>query len=121
VMPSYGEAFCRPVAEALVCGSTPIVTTNTGMTDYINDSNGFLIESTPTSVITENKNLNSNFDMYTAKETWSKPHLLSLIDKMRKVFDLHKSKSEKLKDKQENGKSSIDIFSYEAIGKKLCI
>jgi glycosyltransferase involved in cell wall biosynthesis len=36
VMPSRGEAFCRPAIDAMGFGNTPIVTNGTGMTSFIN-------------------------------------------------------------------------------------
>ena len=121
VAPSYGEAFCRPAAEALVLGKTPIVNQNTGMKDYINDTNGFLVKGHKTPVIISPRPLSKDFDFYNASEYWYKPDIYDLIDKLKRVYELHKNKNEELTKKQNNGLSSLDMFSYETIGKKLCI
>lgn len=119
VMPSYGESFCRPAAEALLCGKTPIVNSNTGMTDFINTDNGFLIKNHATPVICSPRPLSSSFDMYTSNEHWYKPDIYDLVDKLRTVYE--NKNSQQIKDKQEAGRKSVDQFSYSEIGKKLCI
>lgn len=119
VMPSYGEAFCRPAAEALLCGKTPIVNSNTGMTDFIDETNGFRIKSSPVPVVCNPRPLSNIFDMYTGNEHWYKVDIYDLVDKLRYVYDT--KKSEELKEKQANGKQSADKFSYLEVGKKLCI
>lgn len=121
VAPSYGEAFCRPAAEALVLGKTPIVNQNTGMKDYINEHNGFLVKSHKTPVILEHRTLSKDFDLYNADEYWYKIDMYDLIDKMRSVYNMHCKKDPQLIAKQENGISCLNNFSYESIGSKLCI
>jgi len=121
VAPSYGEAFCRPAAEALVLGKTPIVNQNTGMKDYINDSNGFLVKSHKVPVIVNDRPLSKNFDIYNASEYWYKPDIYDMIDKLRLVYNMNKNKDKELTNKQNNGMSSVNNFSYTNIGKNLCI
>lgn len=121
VAPSYGEAFCRPAAEALVLGKTPIVNKNTGMKDYINDDNGFLVKSHKTPVILEQRTLSTDFDIYNADEYWYKIDIYDLIEKMKLVYNLHKQNDIELTKKRERGISSSDNFSYNSIGSKLCI
>lgn len=121
VMPSKGEAFCRPAAEALILGKTPIVTNNTGMIDYINNDNGFLIKSYKTPVVINNRPLSNDFDLYNAKEYWNQIDLYSLISQMQEVYSMHKNNRQKLLDKKELGYKNIDQFSYQNIGEKLCI
>ena len=119
VMPSYGEAFCRPAAEALLCGKTPIVNSNTGMTDFIDDSNGFKVKSSAVPVICNPRPLSNIFDMYTGNEHWYKVDIYDLVDKLRSVYNMRNS--DELKEKQNNGKKCLEKFSYSEIGKKLCI
>lgn len=120
VMPSYGEAFCRPAAEALVLGKTPIVTDNTGMTDFINKDNGFIISSKKSPVILDARTLSNDFDTYNANEYWYQPNIYSLIQCMKQVYDLYKKNNSSYKAKQEKGKQCKDQFSYDTIGKKIC-
>lgn len=121
VMPSYGEAFCRPAAEALVLGKTPIVTDNTGMIDHINSENGFLIKSYKTPVITLNRTLSKEFDIYNANEYWYKINIYSLIEHMQTVYNMSKQDRKTLQNKKQIGIDSLDLFSYQNIGTKLCI
>lgn len=119
IMPSYGEAFCRPAAEALVLGKTPIVNKNTGMSDFINDSNGFLIKSGKVPVLLNHKPLSDEYDFYNSNQSWYKIDVYDLVEKLRYVYK--NRDSEDLKTKSQNGQSSIDNFSYQSIGSKLCI
>jgi glycosyltransferase involved in cell wall biosynthesis len=121
VMPSYGESFCRSAYEALVLGNTPIVTDNTGMTDYINSNNGSIIKSYRTPVVMNNRNLFSEFDIYNANEYWYKVNIYDLIDNMRSAYSMYKTDRKKWQQKKDLGKQSIDEFSYKTIGDKLCI
>jgi glycosyltransferase involved in cell wall biosynthesis len=121
VAPSYGEAFCRPAAEAVVLGKTPIVNQNTGMKDYITDDNGFLVKSHRTPVILNQRTLSEDFDIYNANEYWYKVDIYDLIEKMRMVYDMHQKQDSLLLRKQQNGMSCLNNFSYESIGSKLCI
>ena len=121
VAPSYGEAFCRPAAEALVLGKTPIVNKNTGIKDYITEENGFLVKSTKTPVIVTNRPLSNDFDIYNADEYWYKVDIYDLIEKMKLAYSMHSKKDKALNDKKEAGIASLANFSYTEIGAKLCI
>lgn len=120
VMPSYGEAYCRPAAEALVLGKTPIVTDHTGMTDFVNKKNGFIISSQKTPVITGQRTLSKDFDIYNANSYWYRPNIYVMIDHMRTVYEMSKKDRKTLEEKRQLGRDSMDQFSYETIGKKIC-
>jgi glycosyltransferase involved in cell wall biosynthesis len=121
VMPSYGEAFCRPAAEALCLGKIPIVTDNTGMIDFINSENGFVVQSSKTPVIVDKRTLSEDFDIYNAQEYWYKVQIYDLIDKMRAAYSLYKDNRKAFEAKRNVGLSQIEQFSYKNIGQKLCI
>ena len=106
VMPSYGEAFCRPVVDALGYGNTPIVTDNTGMIDYIKKSNGYIVQSREEPVFTTQAPLPY---IYTAKENWQSIDVLDLMAKMRDAYNNKDSKK----------KTNMSQFSYKSIGKKI--
>jgi glycosyltransferase involved in cell wall biosynthesis len=120
VMPSYGEAFCRPAAEALILGKTPIVTANTGMTDFVNKDNGFIISSQKYPVVTSQRTLSQDFDIYNANSYWYRPNVYVMIDHMQKVFEMYKKERPAYEIKQGLGRDCMDQFTYEAIGKKIC-
>ena len=117
---SLGESFCRPAAEALILGKTPIVTDNTGMRDFINNENGYIVNSKKHPVIVNNRPLSDQFDIYTANEYWYKPNIYSLIDQMKKVYETYKKDRKAYQKKAEKGRSSAQQFSYETIGNKIC-
>ena len=106
VMPSYGEAYCRPVVDALGYGNTPIVTDNTGMTDYIG-GHGWIVNSKIEPVYTTQPPIK---DIYTTKENWAKIDILDLMKCMREVYNLKNSNPDKPTMKQ---------FSYENIGQNI--
>lgn len=121
IAPSYGEAFCRPAAEALCLGKTPIVTDNTGMIDFINHENGFVVKSHRTPVYVENRPLSTDFDIYTSNEYWYRIDMYDLISKMQTAYKMYKENRKDLENKRDLGRSSIEKFSYENIGNNLCI
>ena len=115
-----GSSFCRRTAEALCLGKTPIVTDHTGMTDYINNENGFLIKSQKTPVLVSEKTLSNEFDIYNANEYWYQPNIYSLIEHMQNVYTMYRKNKDKLIQKRQLGINMLDTFSYENIGKKIC-
>jgi len=121
IMPSFGEAFCRPAAEALVLGKTPIVTDNTGMIDYVNHDNGFVVQSHRTPVLLNQRTLSEEYDIYNANEYWYRINMYDLIEKMRSVYLMNKNEKKKLEEKRLLGINNIDQFSYQHIGDNLCI
>ena len=121
VAPSLGESFCRPAAEALCLGKTPIVTDNTGMIDFINKDNGFIVQSHRTPVLLNQRTLSNDFDMQNANEYWYRISIYDLIEKMRSVYSMHKQDRKVFENKQQLGIDSIEQFSYSSIGNKLCI
>lgn len=121
VSPSLGESFCRPAAEALCLGKTPIVTNHTGPTDFINNDNGFVVQSHRTPVLMRHRTLSDHFDIQNANEYWYQISIYDLIEKMRSVYAMYKQDHKAYESKRQLGIDSIDQFSYSNIGNKLCI
>ncbi len=92
VMPSSGESWCMPVADALGFGKPALVVKNTGPFDMlpIDESTNYAlsIESHKEKVIVEQTPLE---DLYTGCETWYKPSQLDLQKKMRVIYTLQKT------------------------------
>lgn len=118
---AYGEAFCRPAAEALVLGKVPIVNKNTGMKDFITNENGYLVNSHKTPVILDNRPLSKEFDFYNAYQYWYKIDIYDLIEKLKSAYSLYQNNKQEWTKKSNDGKTSIDKFSYSSIGSLLCI
>jgi glycosyltransferase involved in cell wall biosynthesis len=110
VIPSYGESFCMPAVTAMLFGKTPIITENTGMNSYINDTNGWVVSSTPSPCVAHDRPLK---DLYTGHEIWLKPDLNSLKTCMRDAFNNATSRKVKAK----TGISLRSSFSHDTVGK----
>lgn len=114
VMPSYGEALCRPAVEAMGFGNTPIVTDCTGMTDFVNKQTGWVVDSDAVPVSVHSPPLPW---IYTGRETWSLISIEGLQNAMRKAFELS---FEDRRLKQALGKMAAkQDFSYESIGDRM--
>jgi glycosyltransferase involved in cell wall biosynthesis len=121
VMPSYGEACCRPMMDAIGFGNPVIVTSNTGMTDYVltSDENhyysdiGWIVSSRQEPVHSNEHPLPF---LYTGWETWSSIDILSLQKAMREAYELNDLQRLQMKHRcQEH----IKRFSYKNIGDKI--
>ena len=117
---SYGESFCRPAAEALCLGKNPIVNKNTGMKDFVNEKNGFLVNSYKHPVMLKRNPISNNNDYYNAHQHWYKVDIYSLMSKMREAYTMWLKERKIWDEKSELGKSQKNIFSYESIGNNLC-
>lgn len=108
---SYGEAFCRPIAEAVCFGNPVILTNGIGACEMINDEDKLIVKTQEQPVIMEDMSHVSGLDMYNANETWSIPSILDLKKQMRKAFQ---------DQKKVDSQIYLDKFSYKNIGKILC-
>ncbi len=114
VMPSRGEAFCRPAIEAMCIGKTPIVTSNTGMQSFVSSDNGYLVKSNKTNISTIEPPIPN---IYTAHEKWFEIDISHFQQTMRHVYEHHNCKEHLAK--QQHGKSTLNKFSYKQIGKNI--
>lgn len=109
---SYGEAFCRPAAEAVCFGKPVILTSGIGVAEMINKEDKMEVSTQEQPVIVNNPSYVGGLDMYNAKETWSIPSILDLRKQMRIAFEN--------KPKINNNSYYLHKFSYENIGNTLC-
>lgn len=114
VMPSRGEAPCRPAVEALGFGKTPIVTDGTGMSDIISGGNGYVVPSRRAPILTQDTYVSS---IYTSRETWQEIDVLELKKAMRSAYN-ESEHSRALK--HESGKRIVQSrFSHKQIGQNI--
>jgi len=112
VIPSYGEAWCIPAIEAMGMGKTPIVTANTGMTEFVSNETGWVVPSRREPVF----GVNDSFeDMYVGNEDWYSIDVWELREAMRECYQ----NDELRQQKSERGMKKVYDFSYEKIGKRM--
>ncbi len=80
VAPSKAEAFNMPVLEAMACGTPSIVTNYGGPQDYVNSSNGYLLDIDGMAPATGERHIYQNAE-------WSVPSYDHLRRLMRHCFD----------------------------------
>lgn len=110
VMPSRGESFCRPAIDAMGFGKTPIVTNFTGMTSFIDNNTGWLIDSVQTPVMVTDPPMT---DLYTGRERWYEVSIMHLRRLMREVYENRNSKE--VTEKRELGQDKVYDFSYNNV------
>ena len=112
VIPSSGEACCRPAMEAMGFGNTPIVNKNTGMTEFVTDKTGYLVNSYETPILSPSSPIS---ELYDGKSTWFKIDIIDLQKKMRMAYQNQSHKQIKAK----LGKKKIMDFDYKKIGEQI--
>lgn len=108
VMPSCGESFNMPAFDAMGFGKTPIVTNRTGMTEFIDESTGYLVESAEVPVLTQTPPAHN---LYSAYETWKEIDINHLRKRMREAYNDRHLKS-------EAGIEKVYEFDYETTANK---
>lgn len=111
VMASYGEAFCRPIAEALCHNKYCILSSNLGINEDLDAQDFGLVDCSPQPVILDNPAYVGDMDIYNGYETWYQPSIISLRKHMRFAFESRP---------QVDGSKYINKFSYETVGNNLC-
>ncbi len=114
VMPSHGEAWCRPAADAMGFGNTPIVTSYTGMSEFLNNKTGWLVESMESPALATDRPIDY---LYCARETWGTISIPDLRSAMRSAYENRGSSF--IKKKQEVGLESVYNFSYDKIAQQI--
>tara|TARA_R110002020_G_scaffold96911_3_gene231534 strand:+ start:161 stop:1276 length:1116 start_codon:yes stop_codon:yes gene_type:complete len=112
VMASHGESWCMPAAECMALGTPCIVTSHTGMTEFVNDENGWVVDSIETYVATKDAPLPY---LYTAHETWRQVDSMELRKSMREAYE----DSMMLTNKSRKCVEDIKKYSFECVAKTL--
>jgi glycosyltransferase involved in cell wall biosynthesis len=100
VLPSRGEAFCLPCLESMVSGVPSIITDFGGQTDFVNDSNGWLIE------VKQLKHLSDRLCKINAafNNLWfAEPEVKDIRKLLRYVYE----NREELRQKGENARNQV--------------
>lgn len=113
VMPSRGEACCRPLMDAVGFGKQTIITDNTGMVSYTNKELSHIIPSTIQPVISSEHPLSY---LYTSRETWSEINMIDLQEAMRKTYN---KKGLPLLQHSSKCQDFIQKFSYDNIAQEI--
>ena len=110
VAPSFGEAWCIPAFDAMCMGNTPIVNDCTGLREFVNDSNGWLVPNTPEPVFGMIQGFS---DLYVGNEDWWGIHIGALRRCMREAY------ANDREDKRMACFNRREEFSYGNIGQKM--
>jgi glycosyltransferase involved in cell wall biosynthesis len=87
VLPSRGEGVGLPYVEAMSSGIPCIATNWGGQVDFINDSNGYLLNSALVGATSEN-GLAPNFhDLFNSTMKWAEPDIQHLQKLMRHAYE----------------------------------
>lgn len=109
VMPSQGESWESHTFDAMGFGKTPIVTYDTGMSDYIDFETGYPALSDLHHCETSDAPLP---ELYTGHEKWREVSIDSLRHQMRNAL----TRSEAI---VKTGKARVYDYSYDKIGKMI--
>ncbi|MAG24402.1 hypothetical protein CMI47_02385 [Candidatus Pacearchaeota archaeon] len=102
VLPSRGEGFCLPGAEASLCGLPCITTKYSGVLDFMDDDNSFLVEPDEFSPMSPGKMHVHYWDNHVFPNLTSDQFIGDLRSQMRYVFENiedAKKRNKKLQDK----------------------
>ena len=103
---SVTRGFKEEVAKALLYGNTPLILEGSGMEEYVDDSNGWVVKSSESILVCPDRPLANAF---TARESCLIPDTPSLMKCMRDAFDNHISYIKK----SSKGKSCGPSFTIE--------
>ena len=112
------RGFSQEVAKGLLYGKTPIILEGSGMDEYIDSSNGWIVQSSESLLVCPDRPLPN---VFTARESCLIPDKISLGKCMRNAFDNHSLYTKK----STSGKASSASFSAkkqrDAIKEVLCL
>tara|TARA_R110000824_G_scaffold398848_1_gene603463 strand:+ start:922 stop:1983 length:1062 start_codon:yes stop_codon:yes gene_type:complete len=106
---SVTRGFKRDVAKALLYGNTPIVLQGSGMDEYVNLENGWVVDSTESILVCPDRPL---VNVFTGKETCIIPDKLHLRKCMRDAYDNRAFRNSK----SLKGKETASLFSIKKQG-----
>lgn len=106
VSTSYGEAFCLPAFDALGFGKPIIVPCHTAFYDFIPSTVAHFVSCFSDPVF---GCLESNPELYSAKEEWEQIDIFHLCNKMRQVYKFKP-------DRSLESYNLVENFSHNSVG-----
>jgi len=116
VLPSRGEGFGLPIAEGSLCGLPCIATKHSGMLDFMNDDNSFLVEPDELAPIAPGKMKVHYWDNHVFPKLTSDDFINDLRSQMRYVYENLEDAKERNKKLQDKLKKE---YSAESIGRDI--
>jgi glycosyltransferase involved in cell wall biosynthesis len=111
VMPSYGEAWCAPVIDALGMGKLVIASGTGAMLDHIDSGrNGFLVKGNIEPVFGHYETFE---EFGNARERWFNISIMDLMKTMRRVYQLDQTRKTKI---GLEARMSVLQYNYPIIG-----
>lgn len=108
VSASQGEAFNLSLADAFIAGNIAVTPDHSGL-DYVTQYNSYVVSSRVDSCFNA---LDTLPDLYSGRETWFVPSVLSLREGMRNAF----TKKDLNRKKIERARMDIKQFSPQIVG-----
>lgn len=109
VAPSFGEAWCIPAFDALGFGNPVIANDVGGLSEFVNNRNGWLVSNTIEPVF----GMKDTFhDIFTGRENWNNICVNDLRRCMREAYE----DKESFLDKKIKATKSVNKFGYEDVG-----
>tara|TARA_Y100000593_G_scaffold14889_2_gene28752 strand:+ start:5854 stop:6966 length:1113 start_codon:yes stop_codon:yes gene_type:complete len=112
VAPSFGEAWCIPAFDAMCMGNTPIVNNCTGLPEFVNNDNGWLVDNAEEPVFGMAHGFGLS-DLYMGNEDWWNINIKHLRKCMRDAYENKRS------DKIASCMERREEFSYKKIGERM--
>lgn len=120
VCPSKGEAFCRPLAEAIRIGKYPIAVEGTGSCEVIDTGVGGSIIPSHLEYVEPNPS-NVSLDHECELEQWCEPSMVDIRQALRQTHSYLSNLSQSERhDLSTNLKNYASKFSIQSIGENIC-
>lgn len=117
VIPSYGEAYCLPIVDAIGCGNSVIHTAKTGMDILTDDTNNYQVSSRSEPAFGA---IDTLMDIQSSRENWRSIDVAELAFKMRDMYKQKINNKTKYLDDRTNAMSRMEkLFSFDQIGNQM--
>lgn len=108
VCTSLAEGFNLGILESMACGVPAISTTFGGMSDFVNEDNGWLLKEGEMKYV--------DYDLMYEEVQWKHPSIEEIRKKLREVFNLEK---DKIKEKIDKALETTNSYTWDNSAKKV--